>query len=601
MNLRLDDVGGLDPRGSGSAGSGLAALFSSEPEEDFNSLTFQHNRAPPSVLHKKKVEPPAAAEPPPAEDGPPLTLYATLVNAFHSADGAWQPAGQAGLALVGGPLPKPFTIVLYEPTTKRPLSSTSLRTDVPLGVPSPQYVVFSDDGGRSWSVHLPTIDACTHLLQHVTVVRAHLAHATDPRPPPRWVYQDLLVGTEGHAASGGDAIGVKLQTYALTPILQPNPPSFDPNLGEPIQSAGDESKPYKITLDGWSDQNDVMSTFQGGLIGMHKGGIRYVASVGSGLRRVEVLKMKRAAKEGEGSAAPAAEPPPAEPVAEPVAAVAAETNGGAAVAEENETPVAEAEEVVPVVDDPEAEAKAALVSRMARLAGGRGIMGMAAAPIPAGTGRRPSKELAEAAAVSTPAAAATPATPKTEEGTQQAPSQPQQQQPVVAEESAEAPTPTTQVGGATPIQTTASASATAATLAIQQLQSATASDLPPGVHLESLLRIARESKGMQGDLKEAVDSIARRMGTLTAAMEGIETTVLRRSSAGMGGGGGMLLSSPAPPAGGTPQPMASPAGSASAAVAAVEEEVTRLRALLVERESEIGKLKERKEEIELKK
>ena len=42
--------------------------------------------------------------------------------------------------------------------------------------------------------------------------------------------------------------------------------------------------------------------------------------------------------------------------------------------------------------------------------------------------------------------------------------------------------------------------------------------------------------------------------------------------------------------------MASPAGSASAAVAAVEEEVTRLRALLVERESEIGKLKERKEE-----
>ena len=64
MNLRLDDVGGLDPRGSGSAGSGLAALFSSEPEEDFNSLTFQHNRAPPSVLHKKKVEPPAAAEAP---------------------------------------------------------------------------------------------------------------------------------------------------------------------------------------------------------------------------------------------------------------------------------------------------------------------------------------------------------------------------------------------------------------------------------------------------------------------------------------------------------------------------------------------------------
>ena len=191
------------------------------------------------------------------------------------------------------------------------------------------------------------------------------------------------------------------------------------------------------------------------------------------------------------------------------------------------------------MDDPEAEAKAALVSRMARLAGGRGIMGMAAAPIPAGTGRRPSKELAEAAAVSTPAAAATPATPKTEEGTQQAPSQPQPpQQPVVAEESAEAPTPTTQVGGATPIQTTASASATAATLAIQQLQSATTSDLPPGVHLESLLRIARESKGMQGDLKEAVDSIARRMGTLTAAMEGIETTVLRRSSAGMGGGGG---------------------------------------------------------------
>ena len=104
---KLDDSPlDLDPRGSQSGG--LAGLFSSDADprssgsSSLGSLSFQRT-VPPSQQPKPKPKP--AAPPPsaePAPDGPPLTLFATLVNAFQSVEGAWRPVGQAGLALVGG-------------------------------------------------------------------------------------------------------------------------------------------------------------------------------------------------------------------------------------------------------------------------------------------------------------------------------------------------------------------------------------------------------------------------------------------------------------------------------------------------------------------
>ena len=156
----------FDLRGSGS---GISALFASaEPAGgSMSSLAFQR-QLPPQPPKPKPA-------PAPAADSPPLTLFASLVNAFQSVEGAWQSVGQAGLAIVGGPLPKPITLVLYEPTSKRQYSITSLQAGVALGVPSPQYIVLADDAGQSWSMHLPTPEACSNLLQHATHVRSLLA------------------------------------------------------------------------------------------------------------------------------------------------------------------------------------------------------------------------------------------------------------------------------------------------------------------------------------------------------------------------------------------------------------------------------------------
>ena len=44
-----------------------------------------------------------------------------------------------------------------------------------LGVPSAQDVSFTDDAGNRWSCHFASLEEESHLLQHVTLVRAHVA------------------------------------------------------------------------------------------------------------------------------------------------------------------------------------------------------------------------------------------------------------------------------------------------------------------------------------------------------------------------------------------------------------------------------------------
>jgi hypothetical protein len=52
--------------------------------------------------------------------------------------------------------------------------------------------------------------------------------------------------------------------------------------------------------------------------------------------------------------------------------------------------------------------------------------------------------------------------------------------------------------------------------------------------VKSLTAIARDMRGVQADTKEVVDSLARRMGSLTAMMEGLEQMAMRsRPAAGM--------------------------------------------------------------------
>ena len=158
-----DDDGSSSLRASANS---LASLFADEPPSSggSSSLGFQNIMAP----QEKKEAKPMAKPPPPAaepETAATITLFASLVQAFRSVDGAWRPAGQAGLALVGGPLPKPFQLVLYEPHSKRPFSIATVNPSLALGTPSAQYVSLEDDQRESWSVHFSSLDDSRHLLQ----------------------------------------------------------------------------------------------------------------------------------------------------------------------------------------------------------------------------------------------------------------------------------------------------------------------------------------------------------------------------------------------------------------------------------------------------
>ena len=52
----------------------------------------------------------------------------------------------------------------------------------------------------------------------------------------------------------------------------------------------------------------------------------------------------------------------------------------------------------------------------------------------------------------------------------------------------------------------------------------------PPVDLSPLLSLARESRSIHLEVKESVDSVGRRLGSITAAMEGIESSMLKTRS-----------------------------------------------------------------------
>ena len=292
----LPRLGDDNPFSVPKTGSGISGLFADDDDDSGASLSFSRPVAPGTQKPKKEKKSaasapaaPAAAAPAPPADGPPITLFAALVNVFRMADGAWQPVGQAGLALVGGPLPKPFQLVQYDPSNKRPFAITTV--GAALGVPSPQYISLEDDAKQSWSMYFPTLEEATNLLQHVTMVRALSAGFHDARP--MWVSQDVSLGKEAHAQAG-DIIGVRQQSWALRPLLSgpPSGPSSTVSpLGLPQKVEGDEKKPHKVVLDTALGQPDPAagsgscggaSSYERALLGMAKDGVRYVACSAAG-------------------------------------------------------------------------------------------------------------------------------------------------------------------------------------------------------------------------------------------------------------------------------------------------------------------------------
>jgi hypothetical protein len=190
------------------------------------------------------------------------------VQCFRSVNGAWQPAGQSGCVIVGGPAASAFQIVLYEPASKRPFSITNIVPTLQLQCADSQYINFSDDQSNAWSTFFETKMEASLFLQHATLVRAAIAAAAAEGSVPL-ITQDVLAPADGAAAAAGDLIGVRLAGWAQPPALRPC--SGSP-LVEKVDSGGDEAKPLRCTLP--LPGGRPSRAWEEGLGGMRKGASR---------------------------------------------------------------------------------------------------------------------------------------------------------------------------------------------------------------------------------------------------------------------------------------------------------------------------------------
>ena len=261
---------------------------------------------------------------------------------YRRIGGEWEPLRPAGFALIGGPLPKAFQLVIYEPQSKRPFSITTVRDSV--DVPSLQSIRIDDNDAQQWLLHFSDADDWLELLQQVTMVRAHLLahHAAmqerassltihqasaggassstmyTTRAQPMWVSQDVVVGT-GRAVQAGDVLGVRWTQWSmptsLTAVVRPysaylghrSPPCSNgaaaaneggPRsdaqtedgmalhsllgrcslLGEPTATRGDERRPHRLTVAATHGPGLVAADVGSCLAGLMKDGVRLLAS-----------------------------------------------------------------------------------------------------------------------------------------------------------------------------------------------------------------------------------------------------------------------------------------------------------------------------------
>ena len=130
------------PEPIGEATSSLHDLFGGGSNEAAaGALTFTRPQQPPLPSQR-----PAAAEPAAASGS--TTLYGQLVQVFQDVRGAWQPVGQSGLAVVGGPAPGAYQMVLYDASNKKPFSVTTVATLI-LSPQRAQYLSFIDGQARA--------------------------------------------------------------------------------------------------------------------------------------------------------------------------------------------------------------------------------------------------------------------------------------------------------------------------------------------------------------------------------------------------------------------------------------------------------------------
>jgi hypothetical protein len=144
-----------------SAASSLHDLFGGGGA-DKSALTLSAARPP----ARPKPAPTPAEEPSPAASGGSTTLFAQLVQVFRDVGGAWQPVGQSGLALVGGPAASAYQLVLYDASNKKPFSLTDAAALAPTPQ-RPQYLSVVDGQGHSWSLFFAQPEQAHHFLQHV--------------------------------------------------------------------------------------------------------------------------------------------------------------------------------------------------------------------------------------------------------------------------------------------------------------------------------------------------------------------------------------------------------------------------------------------------
>ena len=194
--------------------SSLHDLFgagSGESEATAGTLTFTRPQQP--------SERPAAAEPAAASGS--TTLYAQLVQVFQDVGGAWQPVGQSGLALVGGPAAAAYQLVLYDAGNKKPFSVTTV-ANLALTPQSAQYLSFVDG-------QVPCPRALRLLCRGSTLISAAICVRT-ARPPDRRIRGRFTLRTSSrwHRALFSS------RSLSPPPLPSTSPSSSSPSSPSPV-------------------------------------------------------------------------------------------------------------------------------------------------------------------------------------------------------------------------------------------------------------------------------------------------------------------------------------------------------------------------------
>ncbi|KAI6655983.1 FK506-binding protein 15-like [Oopsacas minuta] len=227
---------------------GLANLFGNEKMSATGQKPSLHYTAPkqPKPDKNRSV----------SKDAAQSVVIAVPIVAQQYIDGQYVNKGRVSLAILGNPVSKEYTLIIYKTQTDRRLS---LRIEATLNfnVKENNYVNFYDDTRQAWAVKFDSSKDLYDLAFAIALAKANMTGLKT------LLLQNLLIG-EGQAVTTGDTVGVLYSGWLFTNGTIEKDKPFDSNVRS--------DKIFKVKL----GEKAVIQGWDQGMVGMKKGGKKLI-------------------------------------------------------------------------------------------------------------------------------------------------------------------------------------------------------------------------------------------------------------------------------------------------------------------------------------